>query len=231
MLEPYDLLLKTETAAIDVLKLTAHTPGDSIERPLKPSAAQTCVSIRGFERLIVYKYAKIQHISASELGNGYARPVLTQNRYTLLYGLQDEDADNESYSASPITAVHLLLKQLFDRKLRLSSDTPQAEFAWWTGGAMQKCACTPIKEALRFAKGDVHAHLRSNTELRFVYCVCGTTASFDDLQHILDAGKAPLEDLCDAEFRRTYGLSRLLCFESAAPRARNQSDWWSAVYE
>ena len=96
---------------------------------------------------------------------------------------------------------------------------------------MQRCACTPIKQALRFAKGDVHAHLRSNTELRFVYGVCGTTASFDDLQHILDAGHAPPEDLGDAEFRQAYGLNRRLCFENAAPRARNTSDWWSAVYE
>ena len=96
---------------------------------------------------------------------------------------------------------------------------------------MQKCACTPIKEALRFAKGDVHAHLRSNAELRFVYGVCGTASPFDGLHHIMDAGQVPLEDLGDAEFRHAYGLSRRLRFEDAAPRARNQSDWWSAVYE
>ena len=80
----------------------------------------------------------------------------------------------------------------------------QAEFEWWTGGAMQKCACTPLKEAVRFAKADTRAHLRSSTELRFVYGVCGTAASFDDLQHIMDAGPPPLEDLADAEFRHVY---------------------------
>ena len=229
MLEPCDLLLKTEPTTIDDLTLTLRTPGDSIERCLKPSAAQKCVSIRGFQRLIVYKYAKIQDISASELGHA-VRPVMAQDRLTLLYGLQDDD-DDECYSASPITAVHMLLKQLFDRKLRLSSDTPQAEFEWWVGGAMQKCACTPLKEALRFAKGDVHVHLRSSADLRFVYGVCGAADPFDTLHHIMDAGQAPLEDLCDTEFQLAYGLSRRLCFEDAAPRARTTSDWWSAVYE
>ncbi len=126
MIEPYDIILKTERATIDNLTLTVRPPGDSIERCLKPSAAQKCISVRGFERLIVGKYAKIQHIPASELDNGYVRPVMAQDRFTLLYGLHDDDVDDECYTASPIAAVHMLLKQLFDRKLRLSSDTPQA---------------------------------------------------------------------------------------------------------
>ena len=96
---------------------------------------------------------------------------------------------------------------------------------------MQKIACTPIKEALRFAKGDVHARLRSNTELRFVYGVCGTASPFDGLHHIMDAGQVPLEDLGDAEFRHAYGLSRRLRFEDAVRRERTTSDWRSAVCE
>ena len=76
--------------------------------------------------------------------------------------------DDGNYSVSPLTCVHFLLKQVFDRKLQCSSETPQAEFEWWTGGAMQKFASKPIKEAA-MAQISVSAHLHTDTELQFVY--------------------------------------------------------------
>ena len=86
-------------------------------------------------------------------------------------------------------------------------------------------------EAFRFTNCRSYRPDLGNTELRFVYGVCGTASPFDGLHHIMDAGQVPLEDLGEAEFRHAYGLSRRLRFEDAAPRARTTSDWWSTVYE
>ena len=79
---------------------------------------------------------------------------------------------------------------------------------------------------MRFAKRDMHAHLRNNMELQFVYDVCDAATPFDKLRYVLDAVRTPLEDLGEAEFRHAYGLSRRLRFDDASRRARAPSDWW-----
>ena len=145
LLEPYDLLLKAEPGRIEDLKLSVHTSGDPIEHRSQPSIAQRCTSVRGFGRLIAHKYANIQKIVASDIDSGRVRPVMGLDSYKLLYGLDDE-VDAGNYSVSPLTCVHTLLKQVFDRKLQCTSETPQAEFEWWTGGAMQKFASKPVKD-------------------------------------------------------------------------------------
>jgi len=230
MVEPYDLLLRAELGAIENLRLTVHTPADSIERSMTPSTIQNCSSVRGFERLVAHKYAKIQRIPQSEIQSGYVRAAMTRDKFTLLYGLADEEVADESYSPSPITTVHTLLQQVFDKKVQCASHTPQAEFEWWTGGAMQRFARSPLKEAIRHAKSNVHAHLRNGTELQFVYDVVGVTTPFEHLRYIIDAGIAPLEDISGEAFRRAYGIDRTLCFRESAKRVRVRSDWWSAVY-
>ena len=96
---------------------------------------------------------------------------------------------------------------------------------------MQRFAKRPLKEAIRAAKGNVRAHLRANTELQFVYDVCEVVTPFNDLRYILDAGRAPLEELDEDSFLRTYGLARTLRFQDSARRARAPSDWWGSVYD
>ena len=60
LLEPYDLLLKAEPGSVEDLKLCITTSGEPIERCSRPSLARKCTSVRGFERLIAFKYANIQ---------------------------------------------------------------------------------------------------------------------------------------------------------------------------
>ena len=91
---------------------------------------------------------------------------------------------------------------------------------------MKKFASEPLKESIRAGQGEV----RANMELQFVYAVCDCRTPFADLRYILDAGRAPLCDLGEDAFRRTYGLDRTLSFQHGSRRARVKSDWWGAVY-
>ena len=199
LLEKYDLLLRAEPSEAQDINVTVSTRDDAIGRRVKPTAVRRCSSIRGFERTVVLKYAKVQRVTAAEIENGFVRPVLTQGgKYTtLFYGLdeREEDGDGENYSTSPIATVRLLLQQLFDSRLQGSSETPQSEFEWWTGGAMQKFAKQPIKDASRTAWSSMQADLRNGAALHFVYDVCKVDTPFDDLKFVLDAGRHPLREL------------------------------------
>ena len=221
LLEPYDLFVKATPENIEDLKLTVHENGETIERCTKPSTTHKCTIVRGFERLVAQKYAKRMQIVAASCR---VRQVFGADGFRLVYGLEDEEADDETYSMSPLASVHILFKHVFERRIQCSSETP--EFEWWTGGAMKKFASEPLKESIRASQGEV----RANAELQFVYEVCDCRTPFADLRYILDAGRAPLCDLGEDAFRRTYGLDRTLSFQHGSRRARVKSDWWGAVY-
>jgi hypothetical protein len=234
LLEKYDLLLRAEPSEAQDINVTVSTRDDAIGRRVKPTAVRRCSSIRGFERTVVLKYAKVQRATAAELENGFVRPVLTQGgKYTtLFYGLdeREDEGDGENYSTSPTATVRLLLQQLFDSRLQGSSETPQSDFEWWTGGAMQKFARQPIKDATRTAWSSVQADLRNGAALHFVYDVCMVETPFTDLKFVLDAGRNPLRELDEDNFEGAYGIARTLRFKASEPRARNLSDMWASVY-
>ena len=95
---------------------------------------------------------------------------------------------------------------------------------------MQKFASKPMKEAARLAQGDVRAHLRTNTELQFVYDVCTVATPFVCLRYVLDAKRPPLGDLGEEAFRHAYGIDRCLTFKRGTRRARVPTDWFGMVY-
>ena len=114
---------------------------------------------------------------------------------------------------------------------KVQTHTRHVDFEWLSGGAMLKFSRSPLKEAIRHARSNVHAHLRNGTELQFVYDVLSVSTPFGEMRYIIDAGVSPLEDIADEAFRRSYGLDRTLCFRESAKRARVRSDWWGAAYE
>ena len=95
---------------------------------------------------------------------------------------------------------------------------------------MQKFASKPVKEAARLAQGGVRAHLRTNTELQFVYDVCNVCTPFVCLRYVLDAKRPPLGDLDEDAFRSAYGIDRCLTFKRGTRRARVPTDWFGMVY-
>ena len=233
LLEKYDLLLRAEPSETQDINVTVSTRDDAIGRRIKPTAVRRCSSIRGFERTVVLKYAKVQRVTTAEIEHGLVRPVLTQGgKYTtLFYGLdeREEEGDDDNYSTSPTATARLLLQQLFDSRLQGSSETPQNDFAWWTGGAMHKFAKQPLKDASRTAWSSVQADLNNRAELHFVYDVCRVDAKFDDLAFVRDAGRDPLRELDMDTFEGAYGIPRTLQFKASEPRARAVSDLWASV--
>ena len=91
MLEPYDVLLRAQADTVEEM-----TRADSFERA-------SCSSVRGFELLCAHKYANIERVSCD---NGRVRAAVTRDKLALFYGL--DDVDDETYSPSPVTAVHEL---------------------------------------------------------------------------------------------------------------------------
>ena len=236
LLEAHDLLLRAGPPDVEDITLSVSTRDDAMSRNFKP-AGRRCLSISGFERTVVLKYAKkVQKVRAADIENGFVRPLVSAHggTYTLFSGLEDDgEMDGENYSASPVAAVRLLLKQVFDNRLQNSSDTPQREFAWWAGGAMQKFAKQPLKDASRTAWSSVQANLRNlrhGEGLQFVYDVCTVDTPFVDLKFVIDAGRPPLQGLDDDCFESAYGLSRSLRYRANELRARDISDMWASVY-
>ena len=129
--------------------------------------------------------------------------------------------------------MRLLLQQVFDSRLQSSSETPQREFEWWTGGAMQTFARQPLKDASRTAWNCAQANLRNlrhGEGLQFVYDVCSVETPFVDLKFAIDARRNPLQNLDDDTFQTTYGIPRRLRFRASEPRARGISDMWASLY-
>ena len=120
ILEKYDLLLRAEPSETQDINVTVSTRDDAIGRRIKPSAVRRCSSIRGVERTVVLKYAKVQRVTAAEIEHGFVRPVLTQGgKYTtLFYGLdeREEEGDADNYSISP-AATAATLRQSFAGQL------------------------------------------------------------------------------------------------------------------
>ena len=171
-------------------------------------------------------------MDSEEHESGHVRHIVVKDgKYTILWGLDVPDDESEQYSMSPVVAANCLLNQLFQRRANTTSETPRADFEWWTGGAMQKFSNRPLKAVAAEARTNVSHQLKDETPLQFVYDFCSVDADFESLEFVLDAGRRPLEDLDAASFKQKYSLPRKLSLSCSEARRRVLSDWWSAVYD
>ena len=196
LLAKYDLLLRTKPSDLfgQDVRVTISTTRDSVAKKIEPTAVQQCTSVRGFERVVVEKYAQnIRCVDSEELESGHVRPIIVKDgTYTILWGLDVPDDESEQYITSPVVAANCLLNQLFQRRANATSETPQVDFELWTGGAMQKFSNRPLKAVVAEARTNVSHHLKDKTPLQFVYDFCSVDADFESLEFVLDAGRRPL---------------------------------------
>jgi hypothetical protein len=127
------------------------------EAVFKANAVQKCNCVRGFERIVVQKYcenvrdpstARDIHSKDYKHATDCVPWFLHEGECSLLWGtgpVREED-DDEAYTAAPQVAVASLIKQRFQRDLQKC--TPEEEFEWWEGGAMQTFATKPVSRTL-----------------------------------------------------------------------------------
>ncbi len=249
LLPKYDLLLRAEpqeTLGRDLSVTLSEFDGMCVgtkEVDLKATSSQRCSFVKGFERMAVLKYcANVKETATARLVTtakkcaaehnaitGACVPMLLQSgTCTLLWdcGTSEEhdEEDDQEYSVTPLASVYELLEQSFDRKLEARNDN---EFEWCFGGAMQKFSKMPVMAVIRAVRSHVAAHVHENTKLQYVYDLCHHDANFETLRFVLHAGRAPLQNLDEDSFEKTYGVSKRLMFKKAETRERVPSDWWS----
>ena len=159
--------------------------------------------IKNFERLAVMAYARNRIRPHAD-----SRALLAGD-YHLLRGEAGVEEDCDNYSRTPGALVSMLLEQW--------SSGGDEEGEWLCGGAMPRCPVKRIKDLSC-----------NNDKLCFVYDFCTCDTPFDELEFVVDAGRA--DGIDAAAFLCAHGLGRTLEFSEAGKRVRRPTDWW-VVYE
>ena len=235
-----------------------------LRQKIHVTAVQSCQSVRGFERLAVMAYGKLLvQVGAGRDTPGCIVLRIEAGKYTLLWNAKgvfsaieqanDDDNDDEEYSASPQASVQRLLRDHAEHVVAASGDgIPECDFEWWKGflvwdcptiacgvvplsffperqgGAMQKLTNKPLKQCVNDLKECVAVKLSTHTQLSFVYDIVGAGAPLTRLHYVLDAGRRPLTQT--TRFFETYGVHRTLFFKRFEARVSRPQNWW-VVYE
>ena len=153
----------------------------TVRQEIEGATVQTCVALRGFERLAVLKYGQVTLCRAG--GSPLCEPIRVHRdgQHTLIYGTAvDSNEDDEEYTASPLSSVKSLLCEHADHEIELANaGTPQqADFEWWKGGAMQKFAHKPLKECISAVRETMATCFHAKQHLQFVYDIVPSDTPF-----------------------------------------------------
>ena len=86
------------------------------------------------------------------------------------------------------------------------------------------------QEAYRLAAENHNARLSGGMPLLFVWDLVPCGAPFDALKFVVDAARPPLDKLPDAEFFKTYGLSRTISWSLRGQREDRPNNIFEGIY-
>ena len=125
-----------------------------------------------------------------------------------------------------------ILEKKFNSEI--DNEVPDDE-GTWQGGVIHRIATSiqrrsGVQPARDVADASVSYRLRHRMPVSFVYDVVKCSLSFAELRFVSDAGRPPLDNLPDEEFKSLYSISKRLQFRASVMRDPTPSDWWSQVY-